>query len=131
MIYKFGNNQRPQNRIPPGIHQVRIKDARAGDSANGNPMIRLDLLEPQLKAILRDQLVLTENCFWKLDEFLRCFDLDLSVGDSLDFDQEFLDSLVGLTGTVQVKDQLFNGQKVSKVVAYLPAEDSQLVEDTE
>ena len=47
----------------------------------------------------------------------------------MDFDQEFLDSLVGLTGTVRVKDQLFNGQKVSKVVAYLPAEDSQLVED--
>ena len=74
---------------------------------------------------------ITANCFWKLDEFFRCFGLDLSVGDSLDFDQEFLDSLVGLTGTVRVKDQLFNGQKVSKVVAYLPAEDSQLVEDTE
>ena len=131
MTYKFGNNQRPKNQIPPGIHEVRIKDAREGVSVNGNPMIRLDLIEPQLKAILRDQLVLTENCFWKLDEFCRCFGLDLSEGDALDFDQEFLDSLVGLTGTVQVKDQLFNGQKVSKVVAYLPAEDSQLVEDRE
>ena len=131
MTYKFGDNQRPQNRVPPGLHEVRIKDARVGESMNGNPMIRLDLIEPQLKAILRDQLVLTENCFWKLDEFLRCFDLDLSVGDSLDFDQEFLDGLIGLTGTVQVKDQLFNGQKVSKVVAYLPAEDSQLVEGSE
>ena len=87
MKYKFGNNQRPKNQIPQGIHEVRIKDAREGVSVNGNPMIRLDLMEPQLKAILRDQLVLTENCFWKLDEFCRCFGLDLSEGDALDFDQ--------------------------------------------
>jgi len=129
--YKFGKNQRPKYYLPPGNYRVRIKDARSAISPSGNEMIRLELVEPEQGVQLRDQLVLTDNCFWKVDEFCRCFDLGFEEGDSPTFDQEFVDSLPGLTGTVRIKDEQFNGSTVSKIKTYLPAEESELVRDEE
>jgi|GEM_PF-5544425 len=125
--YKFGVNQRPGSYLPPGNYRVRIRDARRGISANGNELIRLDLWQPEQGVLIRDQLVLIDKCFWKLDEFCLCFDLGLSKGASITPDQAFADSLVGRLGFVRLKDDCPNGIKVSKVDAYLPAKATETV----
>jgi hypothetical protein len=115
----FKNRLNAANTLPEGEYELRIHKTDSATSKNGNFMVVLEMREDAKEVVVFDQLVFTEKTGWKIDSFLQCFDIDVAEDEEVDFDDEFLEELVGKTGIVRIYIEDYNGIKKNKVAAYL------------
>jgi hypothetical protein len=57
--------------LPDGLYSFYVKNAEETTSTTGNPLIKLTL-QVNGTFTIYDNLVFTENAFWKIDQFRLC-----------------------------------------------------------
>lgn len=117
--YKSSEPTSRPDYVEPGDYVVEVLNAEESVSKQRNDMIELKLRVEPSGAILYDQLVFTENAFWKIDCFRQ------STGETVVPDEEVeieCDDLIGRKGRVRLAVETYNGKTGNKVAAWLPPE---------
>ena len=126
MKYIYKNRQPVSSVLEPGIHHLTIEDARLTTSRAGNEMLEVKMQGPN-NTLVWDYLTFTERAMWKVDSFLRCFEMQPEIDEAIDFDQQFADDLIGSSGDVQVNVIDYEGKKKNDVEMYLAPQNSRTV----
>jgi len=130
MKYTYKNRQPVAAVLEPGVHRLTIDDARLTTSRAGNEMLEVKMQGPN-NTLVWDYLTFTERAMWKVDSFLRCFEMQPEIDEAIDFDQQFADDLIGSSGDVQVNVIDYEGKKKNDVEMYLAPQNSKnLVKNT-
>lgn len=110
--------------VEAGDYTVEVLNAEESVSKQGNEMIELKLKAEPSGVIFFDNLVFTENAFWKIDAFRA------ATGEAVVPDEDVeitADDLIGRRGRARLIVDEFGGRKRNKVVAWLPAKQTHSV----
>ena len=116
--YKSSEPTSRPDFVPAGDYTVEILNAEESVSKQGNDLIELKLKIEPSGAICFDNLVFTQNAFWKIDAFRA------ATGETVVPDEEVnieCDDLIGRTGRARLVVEEYNGRKRNKVAAWLVA----------
>lgn len=127
MKYTYKNRQPVSSVLEPGIYTLTIQEARLTTSRAGNEMLEIKMRGPDNNFVW-DYLTFTERAMWKIDSFLSCFQMQPGMNETIDFDQEFADSLIGESGDVQISVVEYEGKKKNDVDMYLSPQSKSSVE---
>jgi len=114
--YKSSEPTSRPDFVPAGDYTVEILNAEESVSKQGNDLIELKLRINPSGAICFDNLVFTQNAFWKIDAFRA------ATGEKVVPDEEVnieCDDLIGRTGRARLVVEEYNGRKRNKVAAWL------------
>lgn len=114
--YKSSEPTSRPDFVPAGDYTVEILNAEESVSKQGNDLIELKLRIEPSGAICFDNLVFTQNAFWKIDAFRA------ATGETVIPDEEVnieCDELIGRTGRARLVVEEYNGRKRNKVAAWL------------
>lgn len=114
--YKSSEPTSRPDFVPAGDYTVEILNAEESVSKQGNDLIELKLKIEPSGAICFDNLVFTQNAFWKIDAFRA------ATGETVVPDEEVnieCDDLIGRTGRARLVVEEYNGRKRNKVAAWL------------
>ena len=114
--YKSSEPTSRPDFVPAGDYIVEILNAEESVSKQGNDLIELKLRIEPSGAICFDNLVFTQNAFWKIDAFRA------ATGETVVPDEEVnieCDDLIGRTGRARLVVEEYNGRKRNKVAAWL------------
>jgi hypothetical protein len=107
--------------LPEGDYKFVVDDAGEKESKQHNPMIELQLLvypEPTKPGIrIFDNLVFTENAYWKIDAFRICTGETLTEGQKVSFEA---DDCIDRQGRVYLIVETYEKRTRNKVGEYLP-----------
>lgn len=115
--YKASEPSVRPDYVEPGDYTLEVLNAEESVSKQGNELIELKLKVEPSGAILYDNLVFTENAFWKIDAFRA------ATGEVITPDEEvdvIADDLIGRKGRARLMVEEYNGRKRNKVAAWLP-----------
>lgn len=127
IIFDYQNSESKRELIKPGEYEGEITSARLGLSANGNDMLVVGIQPEGSNTSIRDYIVFAK-AKWKVRQFFDCFDLapeDDEDGSQMEIDDEFVNDLIGRSGTVRVGVESHNGIKRNRILEYLPIEDAE------
>lgn len=127
--YKSSEPTSRPDFVPAGDYTVEILNAEESVSKQGNDLIELKLRIEPSGAICFDNLVFTQNAFWKIDAFRA------ATGEKVVPDEEVnieCDDLIGRTGRARLVVEEYNGRRRNKVAGWLlPARSSEKGSDGE
>jgi hypothetical protein len=105
--------------LPEGDYDFVVDDAGEKESAKHNPMIELQLIATHNGTSVRvfDNLVFTQNAFWKIDQFRQCTGDTPVEGEQVDFRAE---DCIDRKGRCHLIVDTYEGRSRNKVHAYLP-----------
>lgn len=119
MKYQYLDRQPAATLLPEGEYHFRVKGGEFQLSKAGNEMLVVELHNEEHNATVWDNLVFTEKALWKVDAFLRCVQAQPDKGEEFEFDNEFVESLIGKTGLVKIRIDEYEGKKKNKVDSYV------------
>lgn len=119
MKYQYLDRQPAATLLPDGEYYFRVKGGEFQLSKAGNEMLVVELHNEEHNATIWDNLVFTEKALWKVDAFLRCLGTHPDKGEEFDFDNEYVQSLIGKSGLVRLRTDEYEGKKKNKVDAYI------------
>lgn len=130
--YTAGAGSTRKDKVAAGEYNLAVKDAAEKTSSNGNPMIelKLDVLGPvngdqfdeDSGPLIYDNLVFTQNAFWKIDQFRNAIGEEVKEGEEVDIDP---DDLIGATLTAHVVvGKNDKGMERNEIGAYLTGEEN-------
>lgn len=128
IIFDYQNSESKRELIKPGEYEGEITSARLGLSANGNDMLVVGIQPDGSNTSIRDHIVFSAKAKWKVRQFFDCFDLapeDNEDGSQMEIDDEFVNDLIGRSGTIRVGVESYNGIKRNRILEYLPIEDAE------
>ena len=114
--YKSAEPTSRPDFVEPGDYTVEVLNATESISQKQNEMIELKLKVEPGGAILYDNLVFTENAFWKIDAFRAATGEKVTPDEEVDI---IADDLIGRKGRARLAVEEYNGKKRNKVVAWL------------
>ena len=106
--YTFQDQENKQFWIPPGdyivfVEAYEFKVCKAGKCA-GSDMLALELkpmgrivngqMEPVEGGTVYDNLIFAENCYWKIDCFLKAMGFKAKKGEPLTVDENFMKAYI-------------------------------------
>lgn len=103
--------------LDEGNYQLEVKEAEFQTSKAGNPMIVLQLEEPDTKIKVREFLALTEKAAFKVLQFLKNAGINPPEGNidvESDTFEDFVDSLVGAEVNAHVTIREYTNQEGNK-----------------
>lgn len=107
--------------VPPiGEYNFMVADVeKTFSQSSGNPMLKVRLELQGADGSVFDNLVLTENCMFKVVTFLESIglkqkgeELKMSIGEAAD-------KAKGLEGRLKIKHELYRGENRAKVAHYI------------
>ena len=119
--YTAGKPTASQFCVPAGEYSLTVVEAKEDTSKKGNDQIKM-----VLKVIredgsdgpkLFDYLVFSENCFWKVDAFLKSCGEHPGEGVQMIFQP--MSKMIGWQCRAKLKVETYNGKENNKVDAYL------------
>ena len=131
-LVKYGESNNRRKILDPGEYEVTIDSADIRTSSNGNEMLVLNLKPTEEDVLIYDRIVFSPKTQWKVRQFLDCFDLGPDSDDEnaeINIDDAFVDDLIGLSGTAQIRVGTYNGIKRNEVGAYLESDDNEEEDD--
>ena len=131
-VVRYGESNNRRRILEPGEYEVSIDSAEIRTSSNGNEMLAINMKVVNEDVLIHDRVVFANNTQWKVRQFLDCFNLGPESEDEnaeINIDNEFVDDLIGLTGTVQIRVGTYNGIKRNEVAAYLEPDDNEEEDD--
>ncbi len=102
--------------LEEGTYELTIKKAEEKVSSTGKPMIVILFEEPNSKAGIFENYVLTPDALWKIRELMKAIGLDTDGIQELDPQQ-----LVGQTVIGKVVQREYDGNITNSVKKVLPA----------